>query len=219
MRAMASLSATEAAKAPSDAVEGTLGCQSSLAPFGLCFALGSVALRARFTHAWSRRLARAAFAPLVSQGAARVYEGGIFVEGACLTVHFDGTRIEVPIVEGDDFGAAYIAVRELFARFAGAAAENLAFYGATCALNGSAVVCIGPPGSGKTVLALHLHRAGLQFCGDEIFLLRARVALQPCRVCRHCANRRLRYFLLPSEPPFFRDQPSSIGHTDGFGMP
>jgi hypothetical protein len=169
---MTSLSATEAAKAPSDAVVGTLGCQSSLAPSRLCFTLGSAELRATFTHAWSQRLAAAAFSPLLKQGAAmRVYEGGIFASRTSLTVTFDRAQVEVPIVDNDDFGAAYIAVREVFARFAAAAANNLAFYGATCARNDRALVCIGPPGSGKTVLALHLANAGLQFCGDEIFVL------------------------------------------------
>ena len=64
-------------------------------------------------------------------------------------------------------GSAYHAAREVFARFAAEAPETLALYGALCAVDGGAVLLLGPTMIGKTVLALHLAIAGARFLGDE----------------------------------------------------
>jgi|GEM_PF-3050673 len=70
--------------------------------------------------------------------------------------------------------AAYHAVREVFARFAGETPHGIAFYGALCALDGYAVLLLGPTTIGKTLLALHLAYGGrARFLGDDTALVSA----------------------------------------------
>lgn len=68
-------------------------------------------------------------------------------------------------------GSAYHAAREVFARFAGEAPQTIAVYGALCAVDGGAVLLLGPTMIGKTLLALHLALAGAEFLGDETAVL------------------------------------------------
>lgn len=68
-------------------------------------------------------------------------------------------------------GSAYHAAREIFARFAAEPAEALALYGALCAVEGGAVLLLGPTMIGKTLLALHLALQGGRFLGDETSVL------------------------------------------------
>jgi len=63
--------------------------------------------------------------------------------------------------------AEYHAAREIFARFASERRETIAVYGALCAIDGGAVLLLGPTTIGKTLLALHLAAAGALFLGDE----------------------------------------------------
>ena len=67
--------------------------------------------------------------------------------------------------------SAYYAVKEVFARFASAVPRGVAFYGAAVAVNGSAVLILGPTSIGKTLFALHLAWQGATFLGDETALL------------------------------------------------
>jgi hypothetical protein len=67
--------------------------------------------------------------------------------------------------------AAYHAAREVFGRFACEPANTVAVYGALCAVNGAAVLLLGPTAVGKTLLALHLARAGATFLGDDTALI------------------------------------------------
>lgn len=67
--------------------------------------------------------------------------------------------------------AAYHAAREIFARFACEPAQTIAIYGALCAIDGGAVLLLGPTTIGKTLLSLHLAHSGARFLGDETALL------------------------------------------------
>ena len=67
--------------------------------------------------------------------------------------------------------AAYHAAREIFARFACEPPHTLAIYGALCAIDGGAVLLLGPTTIGKTLLSLHLAAQGARFLGDETALL------------------------------------------------
>ena len=67
--------------------------------------------------------------------------------------------------------AAYHAAREIFARFASDRRETIAVYGALCAIDGGAILLLGPTTIGKTLLALHMAAAGALFLGDETALI------------------------------------------------
>jgi hypothetical protein len=83
-------------------------------------------------------------------------------------------RRAVPLTSAADpvpLRAAYHAVREIFARFASEQQYAIAMYGAVCAIDGGAVLLLGPTTVGKTLLALHLAHLGARFLGDETALL------------------------------------------------
>jgi hypothetical protein len=67
--------------------------------------------------------------------------------------------------------SAYYAAKEVFARFAAADATRIAFYGSLIAMNGEALLILGPTTIGKTLLAIHLALQGAKFLGDETAVL------------------------------------------------
>lgn len=73
--------------------------------------------------------------------------------------------------DGVPLRAAYHAAREIFSRFACEPPHTLALYGTMFAVDGRAVLLLGPTTIGKTVLALHAAAQGARFLGDETALL------------------------------------------------
>lgn len=67
--------------------------------------------------------------------------------------------------------SAYYAAKEVFARFAAAHPGKIAFYGSLIAVDGEAILILGPTTIGKTILALHLALQGAKFLGDETAVL------------------------------------------------
>ncbi len=92
---------------------------------------------------------------------------------------------------------AYYATKEVFARFAAARPGSIAFYGALVAVNGGAVLILGPTTIGKTLFALHLTARGAAFLGDETALLDLRTG-HICALARKPALRDSALAYLPS---------------------
>lgn len=67
--------------------------------------------------------------------------------------------------------SAYYALKEIFARFAAAIPNSVAFYSALVAIDGRGVLLAGPASSGKTLLALHLSDRGARLLGDTTALI------------------------------------------------
>lgn len=133
------------------------------------FELAGSRLRLHVFDDCSAQLAKTAF------GRLRCVKGPAQFE-AWITEHSDELRVEfgdarVACKGHDRFGAAYAAVREVFARFAAGVSSNMAFYGAGWASAGTALALLAPSGTGKTLLALYAAVSGARFCGDESFLL------------------------------------------------
>jgi hypothetical protein len=94
--------------------------------------------------------------------------------------------------------SAYYATKEVFARFAAAHPGCIAFYGALVAVNGAAVLILGPTTIGKTLFALHLASQGATFLGDETAVLDLRSG-SICALARKPALREPALSLLPSD--------------------
>lgn len=93
--------------------------------------------------------------------------------------------------------AAYHAAREIFARFACEPRNCVAVYGALCAIDGEAILLLGPTAIGKTLLALHLAAAGAQFLGDETVVLHPGAG-EACAMPRRPSLRESALPLLPA---------------------
>jgi hypothetical protein len=92
-------------------------------------------------------------------------DGRLHVRYARQMLRFANAADPVPL------RAAYHAAREIFARFACERRDAIALYGTLCAVDGGAVLLLGPTTIGKTLLALHLASSGAHFLGDETVLL------------------------------------------------
>ncbi|MFN2449370.1 MAG: hypothetical protein ABR508_06215 [Candidatus Baltobacteraceae bacterium] len=119
----------------------------------------------------SQALACRAFAPLSCRTTlpAELHHAEIFPTAAGLTGRFNGVERRYAMA-GDPFGAAFDAVRDVFAQFAATASGDGAYHGATVAIAGAGTVLLGDATAGKTLLALHLTAMGGCFYGDETFL-------------------------------------------------
>lgn len=95
----------------------------------------------------------------------RMADGRLHVRYARQLLRFANAADPVPL------RAAFHAAREIFARFACERRDAIALYGTLCAIDGGAVLLLGPTTIGKTLLALHLAAGGAQFLGDETVLL------------------------------------------------
>ncbi len=92
-----------------------------------------------------------------------------------LHVRFD--RRSLPFGEAaftDPLLSAYYATKEVFARFAVAHPNAIAFYAACVAVDDAAILILGPTRIGKTLFALHLVCQGAVFLGDETAVLELR---------------------------------------------
>lgn len=96
---------------------------------------------------------------------ARLSDGRMHVRFDRRTLGLTDGATTIPLL------SAYYAVKEVFARFASAVPRGVAFYGAAVAVNGAAVLILGPTTIGKTLFALHLAWQGATFLGDETALL------------------------------------------------
>lgn len=89
-----------------------------------------------------------------------------------LNVRFDRCTISAGhLGQATALLSAYYAAKEIFARFAASHPAGIALYGSLVAVDGEAILILGPTTIGKTVLALHLALQGAKFLGDETTLL------------------------------------------------
>ena len=146
---------------------------SAPASVRLGFRLGASVLELEVADEDALRLLDHAYSPLlcpptgarVHASLRRLADGGLHVRYGRHALRMANAADPVPI------RAAYHAAREIFARFAAERPRSVAFYGALCAIESGAVLVLGPTTIGKTLLALHMARAGARFLGDETALL------------------------------------------------
>jgi hypothetical protein len=124
--------------------------RSPLGPLARTFKLAERILRVRTRDPWVAELLESTYAPLL-----------------CPAQHAD-QNIELSPHAG--FANAFYAVRDCFTAFASQAQRCIPVYGACVALNGRAVLLLGPSTIGKSVLAFNMRTAGAKFLGDELLL-------------------------------------------------
>lgn len=185
----------EAARASSEANQGGV-CTIRPPSFTCCAQFLNERLIIRSDDEYATRLLRTACFP-VPACAQIVPDVKITRRDAAIAVEQNRTVSMYGVAQTGRFGAAFIAVRDLFADFCVRAADGTAFYGATGALNHNGFVLFGETTAGKTLLLLHLVSLGARFLGDETFALdceQARVRAFP----RHPSLREPALPLLPS---------------------
>lgn len=139
----------------------------------LAFRLGGRVLSLDVADDAARHLIEDAYAPLLcpAEGVRahasmrRLTDGRLHVRYGRQALRLANTADAVPL------RAAHHAAREIFARFASEPPNIVALYGSLCAIDRGAVLLLGPPAIGKTLLALHLARSGARFLGDETAVL------------------------------------------------
>lgn len=152
MRGTAKTSAMEAATASYS--DGPGGFKNLPGFSSYYFSLAGRTLRVRTHDAWACELLASTYAPM-----------------RCAPSE---DAEDVLISPGGDFAGAFYVLRDLFARFAAQAEDCVALYAASVAINGRAVLFLGPATIGKSVLGLNLRRYGARFLGDELALLNLR---------------------------------------------
>ncbi|HET7813302.1 MAG TPA: hypothetical protein VFL13_02885 [Candidatus Baltobacteraceae bacterium] len=106
------------------------------------------------------------------------------LEDGRLHVRFDRVAIAAGERSAGGVTSAYYALKEIFARFAGAIPNAVAFYSALVEIDGRAVLLAGPASSGKTLLALHLCERGAKLLGDTTSLIDLRTGRVRALACR-----------------------------------
>lgn len=93
------------------------------------------------------------------------------LEDGRLHVRFDRVALAAGERSAPGVTPAYYALKEIFARFAAAIPNGVAFYSALVEIDGRAVLLAGPASSGKTLLAMHLCERGARLLGDTTALI------------------------------------------------
>jgi hypothetical protein len=171
MKATTSLSETAAAIASFSSSVGALPSAASPQMGVIEFEHLGRHLRVVCDDVWAARLLERAFVPMRCTGAARNDVARIERDCDTILLRFDSSVLRFSKRKLGSFGAAFSAVRELFARFASSSGNATALYGGSAALNGAGVAMFGVTGAGKTVLLLHLARLGMRFLGDETLVV------------------------------------------------
>jgi hypothetical protein len=164
------------------------------------FRLADAVLDLDVRDAAALQLLQLAYAPLqcppagarVHASVQRLADGRLHVRYARQMLRFGNAADPVPL------RGAYHAAREIFARFASERRDSIALYGTLCAVDGGAVLLLGPTTIGKTLLALHLTAGGAQFLGDETVLLSSKTG-EACAMPRRPSLRETALPLLPQQ--------------------
>jgi hypothetical protein len=139
----------------------------------LAFAFGGASLALDVADEAALAMVQEAYSPLESPGGPgrieasirRLADGRLHVRYGRQLLGAANAADPIPL------RAAFHAAREVFARFACEPAHAVALYGALCAVDGGAILVLGPTAIGKTLLALHMAHAGATFLGDETVLV------------------------------------------------
>jgi len=143
-------------------------------PPPLRFAHRRLNLVLRTNHPTVHEFARRQFAPVLDTSN-RLYDHYAFIRAGSerIEVFFDGERLFEALAPKSADGKAvamFYAVRDCFTH-AVSCANECVIYGASVSLAGSGVLVLGPPGSGKTLTAVHIAAAGGELLGDDVAVL------------------------------------------------